>query len=261
MDLLILGNIKFLKIVSLLLIFSTGLYAQNLVLIDMNENIVTADTIEVVFHPGPDHGWTELKFEVLLKNISIDTIEVGLKKNEFTKTFDEYHSFCFGGNCVDSSTHISPYHAIIPPGKTDSSFSGHFRFDDLLHVPNNCLVSYTFYNINNPSDSAFVYVNYNTLNQLGIHDNDSSNIFLSDAWPNPVNEMLIFNYRLINTVSKLPTYMILLNASGKCLHKQILTQNIGSISINTIDWKAGIYYYFILCGNVISAYKKCLIMH
>jgi hypothetical protein len=261
MNLLFRNITNTLKIACFLLIFPTGLNAQNLILKDVGGNVVTGDTIDVVFLPGPDHGWTELTVEVFLKNISNDTLEAGLKKKEFTRKFDEYHSFCFAGNCVDSSTHTSPYHAMIVPGGVDSSFSGHFRFDDLLHVPNKCLVSYTFYNVNNPADSAIVYVSYNTMLQSGVSDYSSNNAFLSNAFPNPVNDFLNFNYNLLNTISSKQAYLVISNTLGQCQRKQLLTEDIGSISINTSDWKPGVYYYSILSGNVRLAYHKCIIIH
>jgi hypothetical protein len=261
MNLLIGKNFNTFLVVCLLWIITTGSTAQSLVLKDAGGNIVNGDTIEVVFHPGTDHGWTELKVEFYLKNISNDTLETGFKKKEFTRKSDEYHSFCFAGNCVDSSTYISPYHAIIAPGRTDSSFSGHFRFDDTLHVPNKCLVSYTFYDVNNTSDSAIVYVIYNTLYQSGVAEYVKANVFLSDAMPNPANEILNFNYQLFNTASSHQTYLIISNNLGECQQKQLLTQDIGSISISTINWKPGIYYYSIVNGNAVLAYHKCIVIH
>ena len=261
MNLLIRKDINTFNIACFLLIFSTGLNAKSLILKDIGGNIVTGDTIDVVFYPGTDHGWTELKVEVFLKNISNDTLEAGFKKKEFTRKSDEYHSFCFAGNCVYSSTYISPYHAIITPGVVDSSFSGHFRFYDTLHMPNKCLVSYTFYNVNNTADSSIVYVSYNTMHQLGVNDHSTTNVILSNALPNPANEILYLNYRLLNTVSSHQTFMIISNSLGECLRKQLLTQDIGSLTIHTIDWKPGIYYYFIISGNVQLTYNKCIIIH
>jgi len=259
LKLLLLEKINIFLVVCLL--FSVRLNAQSIIIKDLDGKTVTGDTLEVVFHPGVDHGWTELTSRVFLKNVSNDSLEVGFKKKEFNLQADEYHSFCFAGNCVDSSTHVSPFHAIIAPGGIDSSFSGHFRFDDLLHVKNRCLVSYTFYNVKNTGDTAIVYVIYNTMLQTGVDESSKPNVFLSNSFPNPVNESLNINYSLKNTVYSSQTFLFISNTLGEFLKKQLLTQESGSLSINTVNWKPGMYYYFIFCGNVPIAFNKCIIIH
>lgn len=261
LNLLIRGSKNFLKIAFLLLLFSSGLNAQNIILKDLDGKTITNDTIEVVFHPTADHGWTELVFRVFLKNNSNDTIESGFIKKEFNLQKDEYHSFCFAGNCVDSSIHVSPYHAVIPPGGTDSSFSGHYRFDDILHVKSKCLVSYTFYDVKNNSDTAIVWVIYNTLLQTAINEFSKGDVLLSDAFPNPVNETLHLNYNLKNTSRGFRPFLIVKNSLGEFMQKQLLTEETGSISINTANWKPGVYYYFVSMNNNPIAFKKCIIVH
>jgi len=249
------------KVVCLLLIFSTGLNAQSIILKDESGTNITGDTIEVVFHPNSDHGWTELTFRAFLKNVSNDSLEVGFKKKEFNLQFDEYHSFCFAGSCFDSSTHVSPYHSIITPGGIDSSFSGHYRFDDLSHVKNKCLVSYTFYDVKNTKDTAVVYVIYNTMLQTGVDETSKAKVILSNAFPNPLNESLNLNYSLSNVIHSHQTYLIISNSLGECQQKQLLTEQNGSLSINTTNWKTGIYYYSIISGTILLANDKCIILH
>lgn len=258
----LIGNgIKIFKLVCLILFFSTSLNAQSIILKDVDGKTVNGDTIEVVFHPSANHGWTELTFYTFLKNISNDTLEVGFKKKEFNLQTDVYHSFCFAGSCFDSSTHVAPYNAIIPPADIDSSFSGHFRFDDLLHFKNKSLVSYTFYNVNNTVDSAVVYVIFNTLLQSWVDKSSKANVYLSKAFPNPVKESININYNLINIDQKLQPYLIISNSLGEIQQKQLLSLSRGSVSINTISWKPGLYYYFIMKGNVLLAGDKCMIIH
>jgi len=248
-----------LKILGLLTI-TTGLQAQSLVLKDKNGTNVTGDTIEVVYHPGPDSGWTELVAYVFPQNTGTTTLTLGAKKKEYDRQPDEYHAFCFGGTCFDSTTYVSPFHDIIAPVGTDSTFSGHYRFDNILHVPNEFLVAYIFYDVNNTTDSAVVYVKYNTMLQVGIEDHSASALFLSKAWPNPVTDILNFNYRLSGKAGCADACMIVTNGLGERLEKRALIQNEGTVSFETRNWMPGIYYCSVVVDNYAVATNKCIVI-
>ncbi len=250
------------KILCLFLAPTITLNAQSLKLKDQSGKDVAGDTLAVVFHPGPNHGWTELSIFIYPLNISDSALTVGLKKTEYNMHFDEYHAFCFGGSCYDSTTFVSPYNIFLESGKMDSSFSGHYRFDDLLHMPNECLVAYTFFNANNTADSAIVYVNYNTkLHLVGIQNHLESNKISSKAWPNPANEMLYMNYQFNTNVFSNYLTIIISNSLGEIICKQIISPNNNIVSFETKDWSPGFYYYSVVSGNGSIPTGKFVITH
>lgn len=247
------------NLITLGLLLGSSLYlcGQNLVLRDKEGNQVNNDTIEVVFYPTQNHGWTEITSEIYIENTSNDTLEVGFRKVQYNPIKEqEYHSFCFAGFCVDSSTYIAPFPTYILPGKIDSSFSGHYRFDDLLHEPGTYLVSYHFYNVNDSLDTAMVYVMYNTLNQLDIVEN-TNDLYVTKVFPNPAVEEISVSYRLPHTDKN---YLLLVtNFSGQCIYKQILPQESEIARINTREWASGIYFYSIVKENVCIIAKKFIV--
>lgn len=240
------------------LFVSFTFYGQNLVLKDKNGKQVNNDTVEIVFYPGQYHGWTEITAEIFIENTSLDTLEVGFRKVQYNPTKEqEYHSFCFAGFCVDSSTYIAPFPAFIPPGVIDSSFSGHFRFDDLLHEPGTYLVSYHFYNIKDSLDTAMVYVIYNTLNQVSIEDGVTNNTRLH-VFPNPAIEQITLDYQFPYNAKH--CVLIVANMFGQCIYKQHLLHKNEIINIDTKNWVTGMYSIAIIQENRCLMFKKFTII-
>lgn len=153
-----------------LFIGSNQLKAQQLFLLDQQGNRLPSDTVRVVFHPGPDHGWTEISLFLQIGHTSNKALNVLARKSEMNIISGEYHAICFAGSCFDSTVFESPLTAIIQPGDTDESFSGHFRFDDLLHPKRTAWVRYTFINADSIADSVNLHVAYDTESASGLQE-------------------------------------------------------------------------------------------
>ncbi|MBP7102306.1 MAG: T9SS type A sorting domain-containing protein [Bacteroidales bacterium] len=241
----------------ILLIPSFYLCGQNLILKDKEGNHVNNDSVEVIFYPGQYHGWVEITSEIFIENIGNDTLEVGFRKVQYdTAKAHEYHSFCFAGSCYDSSTYVAPFPTYIYPGKIDSSFSGHFRFDDILHQAGKYVVSYHFYNVNDSLDTAMVYVVYNTLNQVSIEES-FGNIFTLNAFPNPTTDRITIAYDM-PAIEKNYS-LVITNVCGQCVYKQALQTTTKVINIDTKGWSSGLYFYGIVEDTKCIITKKFLI--
>ena len=222
----------------ILLIPSFYLCGQNLILKDKEGNHVNNDSVEVIFYPGQYHGWVEITSEIFIENIGNDTLEVGFRKVQYdTAKAHEYHSFCFAGSCYDSSTYVAPFPTYIYPGKIDSSFSGHFRFDDILH-------------------QAGKYVVYNTLNQVSIEES-FGNIFTLNAFPNPTTDRITIAYDM-PAIEKNYS-LVITNVCGQCVYKQALQTTTKVINIDTKGWSSGLYFYGIVEDTKCIITKKFLI--
>lgn len=241
----------------ILLISSFYLCGQNLILKDKEGNHVNNDSVEVIFYPGQYHGWVEITSEIFIENIGNDTLEVGFRKVQYdTAKAHEYHSFCFAGSCYDSSTYVAPFPTYIYPGKIDSSFSGHFRFDDILHQAGKYVVSYHFYNVNDSLDTAMVYVVYNTLKQVSIEES-FGNIFTLNAFPNPTTDRITIAYDM-PAIEKNYS-LVITNVCGQCVYKQALQTTTKVINIDTKGWSSGLYFYGIVENTKCIITKKFLI--
>jgi hypothetical protein len=244
-----------------LLIGSVSLQAQSLKIKDVSGNNVTGDTVSVYFQPTQNHGWQELIEEFHVENLSASSKDLAVRKTEFNVDSTEYHSFCFGGMCFMNFTFISPFPVPVAGGTTDESFSGHYRFDDTAHTPGVCHVAYTFYDLNNTSDSAIVYVNYVTVLGAGIADHEMANVRLSDAWPNPSTALLHFNYTMDPIHTNQPAYLVISDVSGRRISQQMLENTNGALTLDVQTWDAGMYYYAVSSNGNLSTGKKFIVTH
>ena len=240
---------------------SLGLKAQTLKVFDLAGVDVTDDTVEVVFQPSSFHGWSELEIFLHVKNTGSSPVELGVKKMEFNLQADEYHAFCFAGTCEPDFIYVSPFTNLVLPNQADSSFSGHFRFDDTLHTPGICKVAYVFYDVNNPSDSAIVYVKYNTLLQLGLETLASENMSLSQAWPNPANEVVNFNLQISNSSLIEHSVAIISTETGAWTNNPTSVGADGSIRFDTQALPPGIYTCVVLDGKHERSVRRFMVIH
>jgi hypothetical protein len=228
-------------IVFVALLASFGmLNAQNIVIRDIYGNQVNNDTIVSVFHPNPNHGWTELSLELFVQNTGTTSITLVAKKTEYNMHPDEYHSICFGGTCFDSSVFTSSFKDPLASGQIDSTFSGHYRFDDLLHTPGTCYVAYTFYNDLQPGDSAIVYIEYNTMEKSGIRTPDQlvENI---KFFPIPASDFIQIRFERNHDDLHKGIWIALFNSTGECVRKEPMGQTDVTV-LGIKDLPPGIYY-------------------
>jgi hypothetical protein len=242
-----------------LLVFTLSLHSQSFKIRDHYGNIVNKDTVAVIFHPGSNHGWTELAIDLYIQNISSSVKTLVVKKTEYDMRNDEYHAICFGGTCFDSTTFISPFKDPVNPGGIDSTFSGHYRFDDLLHPPGKCLVAYTFFDDSDKNDSAIVYIEYNTLEKSGITLTNNFSLVKS-IWPNPSTGVVYFQFNTLNDNIQSCAVEIY-NASGQLLNtiKMVTGREGGSVDFNNMP--GGLYLLKINNGSEISEAFKIHIVH
>jgi hypothetical protein len=230
---------KIFSIIFFIIFGAYGIFAQSFRIRDYYGHTVNNDTMEVVFHPDGNHGWTELSVLLFVQNTSNSTKTLSVKKTEYGMDADEYHAICFGGTCFDSSVFISTFKDPVLSGGIDSTFSGHYRFDDLLHKPGRRLVAYTFYDENLPGDSSIVYIEYNTLQKEGI--DKFTPMFFQRLSPNPSTGIVRFEYGGLNNAGD--NYFTLLNSLGQCVLKGKLLSTSGMETLNIEGYPKGIYYF------------------
>lgn len=202
--------------------------------------VCTNDTLKLQLIDNGFQGWQSLNIELLITNSSNISHNTGARKMEFDTIRDASHSFCFAGNCFDEKTWVSPLTDTIKPGGTDSTFSGHLIFDNRVHTPKINRVGYVFYDINNPSDSAVVYVIYDSHPVAGIKGNPDSDRM--KAFPNPADEVL----QIANT-DIIPLNIEVYNALGERM--VCATESVdGGLQVSTAALPNGTYH--LVCRGV-----------
>ena len=142
------------------------LTAQNLLLTDKKDR-ANITNLSIQISAEDNKGWVgaeSLDLAIILKNNANKKMNLGAKKIESQKfSSDIEHTFCYAGQCYNTTTFISPFSVALDKNETDSSFLAHFLFENTTHIRGIYEVWYVFYDTINPSDSVFVHVKYNSV--------------------------------------------------------------------------------------------------
>lgn len=151
--------------------------------------------------------------------------------------------FCFGGSCYGAGTIVSPSNLHLQAGKSanDTAALYYFLTADLDEAPTVglSLVKYTFFNVNNTTDSVQVTIKYNNGN-VGINA-INKDLTAIDIFPNPATESAFLK---ISAVKAIDTKLTIYNALGAVVTEKAILINEGK---NNVDLKAenlspGIYF-------------------
>ena len=93
----------------------------------------------------------------------------------------------------------------------------------------------------------------------GIGDGLSGKAMISNAYPNPASSQVSFDYELPADVSE--GRILVSNILGVSIEDKALDTRSGKITLSTIDYPQGMYFYnFISDGQVVET-KKFMVKH
>lgn len=170
------------------LLMLNGTYAQGILIKKRNTSVVVnGDTITVTPQLTQKPPYTEIDIYLHVQNNNSHAIVLKAKKTEFTMSSTAQHGICFAGMCHTPAIYVATGAANLAGGQTDSGFSGHYIYLESVHTPVKDLVAYTFYDQNNPADSAIVYVVYNSIKPTNVATQTMTGI---RVYPNPASKTL-----------------------------------------------------------------------
>lgn len=174
---------KFLKTTISFLLIALASKAQSILVKNKSGDVVNNDTLIVFAEPLQKPPLIQIQCKLYPQNKSDQPIDLLVKKTEYILGANVEHSFCFGVYCYAPSVFVSPSSSLVDG--IESSFKGVYIYNPALHTPRKDLVSYTFYNKNDIKDSAIVYVEYNTINGLGLETFGNADQSVVQVYPNP----------------------------------------------------------------------------
>jgi len=232
-------------------------------------SLISNDTIEIQGDVNADTLYTYIfqgdttyyyKYEVLaeidVKNISSDSLDVQCKKQYIQIINDTENTFCWL-SCFTPYTFESIVPATIQPNETTTIFSGHYKPCGQLGCS---LISYTFFNDNNPSDSTMVVVKYIMQDCIynAIPENTLVNNRFSLPYPNPTKEKIFLKN---NSFDFKTGFFELYNNLGVIVKTFSFTSNNTILEFSTKELKSGIYFYKIITDNVFQKSGMINILH
>jgi len=223
------------------LTFVNTIYGQSL-------KINNQDTIILV---GASSDF-ELIADIDVENISVDQLNVKVKRTVLSTpvTFSNY--FCWTA-CYLPSVDTSSSPLSIGAYDISSAFSGHIRPNGTLGVAE---ILYTFYDANNPIDSASVLVIFN-VTPVGIDDlNDQAS---TNFFPNPSNSVINISYN--STDFNGGASILIFDIAGKEVFSKPLDLVSKGEVINVLGFPNGVYFYTITNSKRNFERKTFIVQH
>jgi hypothetical protein len=230
-------RITYAFLVFLSLLFNSNSTAQSLVFTDVLNNAWGA----------PNYDLTVKAYVV---NISNSAIRVKMRSEVIDSADGSQNYFCLN-LCYAPGTTVSPDFEQIEPGDTLKTFKGYYRPNGALDA---AAIRYTFYNINNLTDSIQL-IGHFVPSPASIKPLVESKLQL---FPNPADGVLQVNFDLKSYAG---SSIIIYNSLGQKIYSEEITNNTGSIKINTANFKEGIYFCSISEGGKLKRTERLMILH
>jgi hypothetical protein len=200
------------------------LHAQSIVINSPNPTIVVGSA-----------DANELETGIEIMNISLEQKEIKVRRTVLTSIENTTNFFCWTA-CYTPVVSLSPNGLTVNgDSSTNNSFTSHFRPNLQIGVSE---IQYTFFDVNNPQDSANVLVRYE-IAPVGIAK--VSAVASLKAFPNPADDKvtLSFTRSSLNGKGNIELY----NMLGSKVFSQQVEDMDGTITISTENLKAGLYFY------------------
>jgi len=237
---------KHLLLFVFLLGFGSMLFAQSLVL----QNDSLENLSGIVLKPDTTDKGAFL-VHVYIKNSGTKDLNVLVKKTIINAVPGTVNYFCWG-NCYQPDTYVSDSYKTIAAGATNTK---DFSADYIpMGFKGKSEIRYTFFDKDNPNDSASVTMIFDYLWILsGVNSPAKDNNYVSVAYPNPTTDYFTLNYRIKNFNT---AYVDLFNVLGTKAKRVPINASNGSLRVNVSDLKAGVYLFsFVADGKVLKSGK------
>jgi hypothetical protein len=231
-------------------IFTSNVMSQSLQLSDVSGSVANGTDFYVW---GDTITGTLMSQKIGVKNISAASVTVKTKKIETSLIPGTSCNMCFAGQCFLSSVFISNTQATLAPNDTNNT--GSIEYKPKGHLGES-IVTYVFFDIGNPNDSAWVVVHFNGT-PAGISENMISKTEISNPYPNPAVDHTTFNYSFAqNTTS---AKFVLCDLLGSKVIETEINDLNGVLNVNTSNLNGGIYFYSFYADNKMVLTRKLVV--
>lgn len=186
-----------------------------------------------------------LESHLEVENSANNAITVLLNCDKSQMVFGHQTYYCWA-LCYDTTVCTAPDPLTVQGRTTDMSSFHSYLYPN--NIAGTSTISYTFFNQNDPSDSASASITYDVLSN-GVNEVERG--FLSPASPNPAVSFASINYNL-PTLGNGHVYMY--NVLGVMVKDYVLTNKQSMLVMNTEELNPGIYTYTLVNdGRIVSS--------
>jgi len=231
-------------------IFIFGSYGQEIQIFNsQNIQIPNNSVIQVYGNP------TDMQIRSLfgIKNSSLKEISLSVTKEVMQRADGSDNSFYWGSKIERNET--PTYTLSLAPNQLIEDFS-------TVYNPNfskeTSLIKYSFFDVYNPHIATTITIEFIT-NGINESAKFKSELALSDAYPNPAESMVYFDYTIPTNI--LEAKIIIRTLLGSIVAESYLKGSHGKATINVDELIEGIYFYSLVVGSDIKFTKKLIVKH
>jgi hypothetical protein len=234
----------------LILLISFSLSAQTFSLSLPNGLALNnGDTVTVV-NTNADASFS---VNVWITNNALVYKDVKARKTVINLVNGAFDTFCWF-ECYPPETTLSPDSIRIDSKATAKAFLGDYESHNNA---GKSAVRYTFFDVNNPSDTISVIIEYHAGSGLSAKDLKST-YKISNAYPNPANQVFNLDYKFADSQT---ARIEVLNVTGSLLLSQVLINSESKQTFDVSTLKSGVYFYNIIVDDKKVSSKKLIIQH
>lgn len=188
---------------------------------------------------------------VWITNNSLTSKYIKVRKTPMSIVQGSDNYFCWG-NCYDTSVYVSIDSIEMTSKETEKQFSGDYASNDNA---GSTVIKYTFYDVANPSDNIYFFIEFIAGSGVGIK-NGASEYNISNAFPNPSNGTFNISYN-ISGAKKARVEII--NIIGSVVSSQEISTQSKSASLDISYLNNGVYFYNVIVDDVKIESKRLII--
>jgi hypothetical protein len=229
--------------------FTTPIFAQNFRLTNLEGNNITNTSISIELDESQLS--VDNVYDVYFKNLSSDSLRINVKRITENIVPGAQNLLCWKichGPLVNQSTPIWVF-----SNDSIDNFKSHYHPFNTYGESN---FTFIFFDVNNPTDSVFLRINYNTgtLNTNKI----KSNLNGIKIFPNPSNLKFQIDFEPNKTNSQ---EVRISNILGSVVKSQKINKLESSVTLTTEDLEDGVYFVSVVSNGKIENTKRLVVKH
>jgi hypothetical protein len=188
-------------------------------------------------------GAGEMVAEWPVTNISDASVSVKCRRTTISAVAGSSNYFCWGV-CYGETTNVSLLAQTILASDTNHTFYAHYK---PFGNPGQTIISYCFFNSDNPSDEACQNVSFCYESDCAFSVSEENSAKFELAGSNPLKGLSFINYQMPHGVSE--GQLMITNLQGKLVKRSIIKGSSGSILLNAQDYSSGVYQFTLLTSK------------
>jgi hypothetical protein len=233
-----------------LIFFTIGFsIAQNFKLLDLEGNDITNSQVSIELNQSQLN--TDVVFDAYFENSKSDSVNINVRRITEDIVPGAENLLCWF--ICHGATQNESVPIWVRANDVVSNFKSHYNS---LNNYGSSNFTFVFFDVNNPSDSVFLKINYNT-GTLGLNKLNSKNNGLT-IFPNPANQKFEVSFAQNNAATK---EIKITNLLGSVVKSQNLNKLDSSAIVNTHDLEDGVYFVQLLSNGKIENSKRLVVKH